>query len=279
MSRHHQRVLAPLLPLLLLPLLLLAVSGDAAAQDIRGRVVDDASRQGVGRVEVTLVDTAGGQIAQSVTGADGFFTLRAPAAGDYRLVVVHPGFTREERAVRVATAALTVPAFVLKTQAVVLDALTAEGQRSASAAAEATFSRSSFVVAGSRLARLEQVNASPTAVMRDFAGVRVREWQDRSGKRILCIESTRHLPSLMNAQQNNPACDWITIVLDGVTIQDPETTFRTLSIHQFESIEYVPPGDGGYRYGLQAGGTGAIVLWTRGRGPHVSDERNRRPPN
>jgi hypothetical protein len=279
MTEIIRRLAANVHAFLLLPGLLLAISGTAAAQDVRGRVVDDASRQGVGRVEVTLVDTAGGQVAQSVTGADGFFTLRAPAAGDYRLVVVHPGFAREERAVRVAAATLTVPAFVLRTQAVVLDAVSAESQRSTTAATEASFSRSSFVVAGSRLARLEQVNASPTAVMRDFAGVRVREWQDRSGRRILCIESTRHLPSLMNAQQANLVCDWITIVLDGVTIQDPEATFRTLSIHQFESIEYVPPGDGGYRYGLQAGGTGAIVLWTRGKGPHVSEDRNRRPPD
>jgi hypothetical protein len=272
MSRVHW--LVPVLLAVLLPVF----SGNAAAQDIRGRVVDDASRQGIGRVEVTLVDTAGGQIAQMLTGADGFFTLRAPRAGDYRLVIVHPGFAREERAVRMAGAALTVPAFVLKAEAVVLDAVTADAQRSATAAAEATFSRSSFVLAGSRMARLEQVNASPTAVMRDFAGVRVREWQDRTGKRILCVESTRHLPSLMNAQQGTPACEWITIVLDGVTIQDPEATFRTFSIHQFESIEYVPPGDGGHRYGMQAGATGAIVLWTRSKGPHVSPERDRRPP-
>jgi hypothetical protein len=261
---------------LLVPLLLLVAGGDAAAQEIRGRVVEEANRRGIAGAEVTLVDAAGGQIAQFVTADDGFFTLHTPRPGSYRIVVVHPGFTGDERVVRIAGAPVRLDAFVLTAQAVTLDPIAAEGRRARTGAGTSAFSRPSYVMAGARLARLEQVHASALAAMREFSGLRVREIPTRTGRPQLCIESTRQMPSLGDAQRGVWSCNWVTIVLNGFTLMDPENTFRTLNLHEFESIEYLPPGGAGYQYGLAAGASGAIVLWSRGFGPHVNAERNAR---
>jgi hypothetical protein len=50
---------------------------------------------------------------------------------------------------------------------------------------------------------------------------------------------------------------------------------RTFHLGDFESIEYSPPAEAAQKYGMDAGTYGALLLWTRGRGPHVSDARNR----
>jgi len=50
----------------------------------------------------------------------------------------------------------------------------------------------------------------------------------------------------------------------------------TRRIEMFESIEFFTPAEAGNRFGMTASATGALVLWTRGRGPHVSESRNKR---
>jgi hypothetical protein len=42
----------------------------------------------------------------------------------------------------------------------------------------------------------------------------------------------------------------------------------------FASIEYIPPADAALLYGMNAA-SGALVLWSRGHGPHATAERNR----
>ncbi|HEU4456296.1 MAG TPA: carboxypeptidase regulatory-like domain-containing protein, partial [Longimicrobium sp.] len=73
----------------------------AAAQTVRGSLVDPAGAP-VGRVLVFLLDDAGRQLAGAMTDAGGAFTLRAPAAGRFRL-----------RAERVGYATTTTPPFDL----------------------------------------------------------------------------------------------------------------------------------------------------------------------
>jgi hypothetical protein len=46
-----------------------------------------------------------------------------------------------------------------------------------------------------------------------------------------------------------------------------------LHAYDVESIQYLPPVEAGLEYGMQASAYGAIEIWTRGKGPHRSDER------
>ncbi|MYB07122.1 MAG: carboxypeptidase regulatory-like domain-containing protein [Gemmatimonadetes bacterium] len=58
----------------------------AAAQVVRGRLVDAGNAAGIGGAMVTLIDRSGVEIEQALTrSASGVFDLRAPAPGEYRL--------------------------------------------------------------------------------------------------------------------------------------------------------------------------------------------------
>ena len=69
----------------------------------------------------------------------------------------------------------------------------------------------------------------------------------------------------------------VAIIIDGVdTGMDGEEALRfvrALQVRDFESLEFLSQLDAGVRYGLRAGDRGALLLWTRGIGPHQSKAR------
>jgi hypothetical protein len=255
-------------------------SGSGAhAQQIRGRVVDEQSRSALVEATVTLQAVGDSTlIDRAGTTADGFFTVRAPGPGEYRIAVDRIGYTPVERTVRLgAQRELVVPAFVLRSEAIPLDPVTAEGRAGTEAAhVDVGFRRSSHLITGEQLAELEQVGATMNAAVRGLgAGLRVRDLRLRNWTRDLtCIELTRRLPSFRDDPGAPQRCDMVAIVLDGVTIFDPLNFYQHLSLREFESIEFVPAPEAGPLYGMEASAQGALVLWTRGRGPHQSPQRN-----
>ncbi|HET7231127.1 MAG TPA: carboxypeptidase-like regulatory domain-containing protein, partial [Longimicrobium sp.] len=90
-------------PRILVLLVLAALLGAVpmAAQTVQG-TLREPSGAPVERVLVALVTSTGTQVARTLTGADGRFTLRAPAAGRYSV-----------RAERIGYSAVTSPAFDL----------------------------------------------------------------------------------------------------------------------------------------------------------------------
>lgn len=261
------------------------LTAEAAGQQLRGRVVDQQSRQPIRAVAVTLRDSADAVIGDAETDRNGFFTLRAPAAGSWVVVVQHPGYGERRRSVEVGEGETMVSAFVLASEAIPLDSLEARA-RSRSAVPEAGFQRNSHVIAGERLALIERRGTTLVNVAREFSGLRTREYMDRNGRYHTCIESARRVASMGGALESGATilggrgreqtpCEWIAIVLDGVVIEDPETSLRGLNLTHFESVEYLPPADAGFRYGME-GAMGVLVLWSRGRGPHVDEARNQR---
>ena len=63
----------------------LVTSGPLAAQVIYGQVVERGTNEPVGRGFVILTDSTGRELARTLSGADGRFTLVAPGAGTYQL--------------------------------------------------------------------------------------------------------------------------------------------------------------------------------------------------
>ena len=119
------------------------------AQQIRGRVVDEPSRQAVRDASVMLLDTLGTIITGSQTGADGFFQLRAPSPGRYTVAVQQPGFAVERRSVNVGSTEMTLPAFVLRVEAIALDSIAVEQRASQGGPSPAGFQRVSHILAAS----------------------------------------------------------------------------------------------------------------------------------
>jgi hypothetical protein len=135
------------------------------------------------------------------------------------------------------------------------------------------------------MARLERQGAKMITAVRELSTLRVREWMDPNGRTRVCVASLRSAPTGLKIGGTGARglsaepCEWVTIVVDGIGFgSGQEEMFRTLQVSDYESVEYLPPAEAARLYGMEAASNGAIVLWSRGRGPYVSDERNRQDP-
>lgn len=252
-----------------------------AAQEVRARVVDDAQRSALADATALLLAADSSVITGTTSGPDGFFTLEAPGPGEYLVRVEHPGYETITREVALDQTLAVIPAFVLRVAAIPLDTLEARATPTEIAGREVGRipGRVTHVLAGERLATLERNGVSFASAVRDLgASVRVRSVMvgERS---YTCIESSRGPASISDAGRVD-TCRLVAIIIDGVDTGvshlDPDDALRfvrTLQLHEYESMEYLSPVEAGSRYGLGASERGALVLWTRGHGPHRSDAR------
>ena len=261
-------------------LTLLLTSAPAYAQQIRGRAVVEATRTPLAAATVRLVAAGGDTLLTTSTGRDGFFTARVAGAGTYLIIVEALGHASEQREVTVAGQDLLLPAFVLVSEAIPLRSIDVNARSKEREEASVGFARSSHVVAGSQLAHLERQSASVASVIRGLSNVRMRtiprfkNRDQRVFRNYLCIEVVRRMLSIPDPGRPQPECEPVVFVLDGVVIGEPHDMLRSLRISDMERVEMLQPVDAGTRYGLDAGTYGALVIWTRGRGPHRTDGRN-----
>jgi len=240
-----------------------------AGQSMRGRVVDEPNRQGVADAHVRLLASDSSEIASTSTDAAGFFEFENTPYAGYYIDVAMPGYATSSRAVSFASGnELVIPAFVLAPMAIALDTIQAT-VRSERPAPPVGFSRTSYVLSGERMAVLEQHSVPVHNAVRQLGSLRVRIVR-QSGRDLHCIESTRRMMS----SSSSGGCENVAVVVDGVVIGDPMAFIRDTRLYDYESMEYMPPVEAGLLYGLEASANGALVLWTRGRGPHVSTDRN-----
>jgi hypothetical protein len=241
-----------------------ALQAPLGAQEIRGRVVDEAARQPLVGASITL-SASGVVLLRTSSNAQGFFTLASGRPGELEIVVEMIGYASARRSVRVESQPITLPAFVLRVEAVRLDPVEAQARRDV---APVGMARPSHLIAGSRLARLEQHGARMTTALREIPGLRVRE-TSRGGRPQLCVETPRRVMSMRAT-----GCDWVAVIIDDVPLGNPAEV-ANLQLSDIESLQYLTPVEAGHRYGLDAGASGAIVVWTRGRGPFRDPARNK----
>jgi len=253
------------------------LAGGVGGQEVRARVVDRDSRQAIEEAVATLKLLDGSVVGSAVSDDEGFFRVRTRGRGTYTLEVERLGYARETRDISVSGEdSLTLPAFVLTPEVIALDSMEVEARsRRGRGGGVVTAARSSHVISGARLATIEAGAGSLRTVLRELPGLRVREWMDRNGRLHFCVESTRRLPTFAGAA---PAgCTWVVFVIDGIAVDETMATtlIRTPGLAEYESLEYLTPLEAGTHYGMDASANGAVVIWTRGRGPHASAGRNR----
>jgi hypothetical protein len=254
----------------------LAVASPATAQQIRGRVVDEPRRAGLAEATVTVIDSAGATVSRVGSDARGFFLVDIPRPARYDVVVELIGYAAQRRSLALLDEDITLPAFVLVPAAIPLEPVEARAASVSPDPVRATgMQRTYHIVAGERLANLEDHGGTFLMAVSEFAAVRIWQYVERSGRHRTCLESRRRMDRLAPREPGGDICEWIAIVVDGMIIADPEETFRSLHLAEYESIEYLPPVEAGFRYGLEAASVGAIVLWSRGRGPHAAAGRDR----
>lgn len=259
MGRHTRN---EALPVLLTLLAWASSPARACAQEVRARVVDDEQRSAVVAAEAVLLTADSGLVARATTDSDGFFTLSAPEEGEYLVTIVHPGYETLTRPVSVGPGRTTFPAFVLHLTAIPLDTLQAEVDpvEVSPRGVDAVVGRAAHLLAGERLATLQEIGASFRGVLGELGGIRVRDVRGSP-----CIESVR-------GPTGGRGCRMVAVVVDGVVTGMGPREVRGLRVQDWESIEFLSGAEAGFRYGPEASG-GALVLWTRGFGPHRSDAR------
>jgi hypothetical protein len=268
---------------LFVPILVLAGSAvPLQAQQIRGRAVDEPSRRGVRDLMVTVLAEDSVVVQTVTTDTAGFFRART-GSGRFTLIVEGIGYTSQRREISVDGEDVTIPAFVLHVDVVELDSLEATGRRRP-AVAPVGFARAAHLLSADKLAQLDRRGTTLLAAVRHFNGLHIRQFRDNSGHSRSCVEARRAIKPMQpdtvltrnrvrRTMQQSP-CEWIVIVVDGLVTSDPEEVFRTQqNLSDYESIEFASPVDAGGRYGIEASSRGALVLWSRGRGPHVDPAR------
>jgi hypothetical protein len=117
-------------------------------------------------------------------------------------------------------------------------------------------------LAGSNLLRLEENGTSMISALRNLSGIRIRNTREGD-----CVEASRTLGRIAGAS----SCDPPAVILDGVVLMNGIAQLLTTPLSAIESIEYLTAIEATIRWPNLP--NGAIVIWTRGFGPHKSAER------
>lgn len=137
------------------------------------------------------------------------------------------------------------------------------------------------IIAGDDMAAAEDRGARVIDLLRaSFPGVFVHEGRYSTVHTpelsyMVCVESLRRMDRLrLPDGVDEPFCDMVTVVLDGVPTFAAGQFLRNMSVRDLESVEYLNPLDAGLLYGNRAAQSGALVMWSRGQGPHKSPSRH-----
>jgi hypothetical protein len=239
---------------------------------LQGQLLDAATEEPI----VDAVIALEGIGRQVVTDHNGYFRITGVPAGQHAFLVTRLGYDwRSERITVEAGATVVVELRATPTaialEAVVVRVSTPE-MRMAKAATQAP-----RVLAGALLGSAQQRAASIEDVIQLFPSLRIRHGQFETAlgiERGTCIESSRALMryAIPERQTELPWCEMIAIVIDGAATVRGTEMITMLRLQNVESIEFLPP-TGALQYGERAALNGALVIWTRGRGPHQDPGR------
>ncbi|HEX7051234.1 MAG TPA: carboxypeptidase regulatory-like domain-containing protein [Longimicrobiales bacterium] len=227
---------------------------------LSGRVVDAQSGAPVaGAVmqageRTELTDDAGG------------FRFEGLEAGRSVVTLEHISYGTHREAVDLEAGVESVVRFTLAPRPIALDEIEVEGRRRRATMQLGNMlsTETGYVITGKAIDDARQRGTTVITLVRRFPGLSITPVRSSSGSIIgYCIRSTRRIMSILGGDVCMP------VVIDGVPISGGVEYLRSLRVDNIESIEYVRGMDAAIRYGLEASAAGgALVLWTRGRGPH-----------
>jgi hypothetical protein len=240
---------------------------------VEGRLLDAETDAPIGGAEVRL----SAYDRRAMTDAGGRFRFTNVPPGQTAFGVHRLGYDWESSPLQVVESASMVVELRAAPRAVELDAIVVRASTAESRIARAA-TQAPRVIAGLQLRRAEERAAGVSEVVRQFPNLRIREGQFETSDGVeygYCIESSRAMQryAVVEQQTRLPWCESIAVVVDGViTIRGLEM-LNELPLWEVESIEFLPPL-GALRWGERAALNGALVIWTRGRGPHRDAERD-----
>lgn len=239
---------------------------------VQGQLLDAVTEGPVAEASIVLEGVDG----EVVTNQDGQFRITGVTAGEHAFRVSRLGYDWRSEAIDVEAGATVVVELRAAPSAIGLEAVvvrvTTPEMRMAKAASQAP-----RILAGTQLSDAEQRASTLEDVIRWFPSLQIRHGQfetDLGVERGTCIESSRALMRYAIPERKTPLpwCEMIAIVIDGAPTFRATEMVAALRLRNVESIEFLPP-TGALRYGERAALNGALVIWTRGRGPHQDPGR------
>jgi hypothetical protein len=216
----------------------------------------------------------------SFTNSNGVVRLEGVAPGDHTLRVEMVGYGSRSAPVEIPAGEnlhleVRVPAVPVELEPISVNA----HMRSEFRTPREATSRVD-ILAGRQMALAESRGAQMIDLIRgSFPGVFIHQgtystMHNPHLERIVCVESLRRLDRLrLPDGMQEPFCDMVTVILDGAPVFQPGQFLLNMSVRDVESVEFLSPLDAGIRYGNRASQAGALVIWSRGRGPHRTPAR------
>jgi len=242
---------------------LLGGVGELAAQEepprVSGRVVDRDTGAGVEGAEIVLAalrEEAGDSLrVERVTDGVGLFQFERAGPGVYALTVTHLAYGTFQEQLTLEPGERLALRVTLSPTAIALDPVVVEvasrDQRSARALGTARRR-----VTSEQLAPIARTgNHLANALAQLVPGVRVRSGRSQPGE-LVCLE----FRGVVSFAQ--PGCLTPIVIVDNVRQSNGLVTLNTLPINEIQSVEAVPPGEAGVRYGADSN-AGVILIETR----------------
>ena len=245
---------------------------EAAARalgDLSGEIHDQLSGAPLAHAVVRMEGTS----HQALADAEGRFVFEGIQPGTYILEIWNLGYTVRSDSVQVPPGQDVFVGLRIASRAVELEGIEVTTRSAVEEITRLTPFRVD-VAYGEVMAAEELSGARAFEILRrPSPDVRVREVSPERGPSWICVESNRRVQRLWDV----PACEQVDVIVDGVRAPDAAIVLRDTPASEIESIEFLPALEAQQRYGT-GGNTanGAVVIWTRGRGPYASPLRNRR---
>lgn len=260
---------------------------DSLAVRVVGVLRDSESGEPVTGAVVRLGDDG----ADTVTDDAGRFVIVTSDDGPLVIEVEHIGYGTQREPIELSFGNEVQLEVTLAPTAIVLDRIEAVGNARELWDRRASPERVDMLT-GRELA-LEEARGGriASAVSARFPSLKVSEgwFLTRYGvSRGVCMESIRRMMSLSpaglgqssgssggSAPAGTRSCNTIEVIVDDLRVSDPVGFLGTVNLGDFESISYMSAVSAGIRFGREAGAHGGVlVLWSRGRGPYISESRN-----
>jgi hypothetical protein len=237
----------------LAPLLLSAALSAQQFGSVRGRVLDEATRQPIVGVEVRVHDTE----ISTLSGPDGSFVLPTVPVGSTVVYLTHLGYGEHLRVVTVRDGAETPLQVRLPSRPIALPEVVAQGRTEL----DERRLTSGFAINEIRreaIDRSAQMGLNLGQLLQqEMLGVRVRG---------SCVEYRG------SGGFDDGLCREVSVFIDGVPVTAPSTLYNNMPLNDIERLEVLSPGEAGAQYG-SVGGWGVLMIETR-RGTRPDRPRN-----
>ncbi|HSW28177.1 MAG TPA: carboxypeptidase regulatory-like domain-containing protein [Longimicrobiales bacterium] len=258
----------------------------AGPQDvIRDRIQMEAAARGLGDLSGQLHDQMSGRPMpyavvrmegtshQALADAEGQFIFEGIQPGAYALEIYNLGATVRSEPVEVPPGQNVFVGLRVASQVVALEGLVVT-TRSAVERITRLMPFRRDVSYGEAMALEENRGSRAFEILgRISPGLRIREVTPELGPAWICVESNRRVFRVVDA----PSCEQVEVILDGMRNPEGALVLRSLPASEIESIEFLPAVQAQQMYGTFGNtANGAVVIFTRGRGPYTSPLRNRR---